>query len=76
MLFSSEEVFSPQFIPPSSRQVVQLVRQGTQVREGSVGERITFGQQLQQAFEGFVNTFLPHMEEEEQVFQVSQLHHP
>lgn len=49
--------------------VVQLVRQGTQVREGSVGERITFGQQLQQAFGDFVNTFLPHMEEEEQVFQ-------
>lgn len=76
-MFLSEEVFSRQFIPPPSRQVVQLVRQGTQVREGSVGERITFGQQLQQAFGDFVNTFLPHMEEEEQVFQVSQLqHHP
>lgn len=54
-------------------QVVQLVRQGTQVREGSVGDRITFGQQLQQAFKDFVNTFLPHMEEEEQVFQVRWL---
>lgn len=43
------------------------------MREGSVVERITFGQQLQQAFEDFVNTFLPHMEEEEQVFQVSLL---
>ncbi|MPC56683.1 F-box/LRR-repeat protein 5 [Portunus trituberculatus] len=50
-------------------QVVQLVRRGTQVRERSVGERITFGQQLQEAFQAFVNTFLPHMEEEEQVFQ-------
>uniref|UniRef100_A0A0P4W836 F-box domain-containing protein n=1 Tax=Scylla olivacea TaxID=85551 RepID=A0A0P4W836_SCYOL len=49
--------------------VVQLVRRGTQVRERSVGERITFGLQLQQAFQAFVNTFLPHMEEEEQVFQ-------
>ncbi|KAG0710924.1 F-box/LRR-repeat protein 5 [Chionoecetes opilio] len=51
------------------KQVVQLVRRGTQVRERSLGERITYGHQLQQAFQDFVNTFLPHMEEEEQVFQ-------
>ncbi|XP_045618391.1 F-box/LRR-repeat protein 5 isoform X2 [Procambarus clarkii] len=49
--------------------VVQLVRTGKQVRERSVGERVSFGLKLQQAFEDFVRNFLPHMEEEEQVFQ-------
>ncbi|KAK8723607.1 hypothetical protein OTU49_011461 [Cherax quadricarinatus] len=49
--------------------VVQLVRTGTQVRERSIGERVSFGLKLQQAFEDFVRNFLPHMEEEEQVFQ-------
>ncbi|KAG7167963.1 F-box/LRR-repeat protein 5-like [Homarus americanus] len=49
--------------------VVQLVRTGTQVRERSIGERVSFGLKLQETFEEFVRNFLPHMEEEEQVFQ-------
>ncbi|XP_071517199.1 F-box/LRR-repeat protein 5-like isoform X1 [Panulirus ornatus] len=49
--------------------IVQLVRTGSQVRDRSIGERISFGLKLQEAFEEFVQNFLPHMEEEEQVFQ-------
>ncbi|XP_066956915.1 F-box/LRR-repeat protein 5-like [Macrobrachium rosenbergii] len=49
--------------------VLQLVRTGTKVREQEMGERISFCQELQRAFEEFVENFLSHMEEEEQVFQ-------
>ncbi|XP_068215394.1 F-box/LRR-repeat protein 5-like [Palaemon carinicauda] len=49
--------------------VLQLVRTGTKVQEQGMGERISFCQELQRAFEEFVENFLSHMEEEEQVFQ-------
>lgn len=51
-------------------QMVRLVRTGTEVNERSIGERLRFGCELQEAFKDFVGNFLPHMEEEEEVFQV------
>lgn len=52
-------------------QVVQVLKTGIGVKQSSVGERLRFGLRLQRAFDEFVRNFLPHMEEEEQVFQVS-----
>lgn len=51
-------------------QVVQVLKTGIGVKQSSVGERLRFGLRLQRAFDEFVRNFLPHMEEEEQVFQV------
>lgn len=47
------------------------MKTGIGVKQSSVGERLRFGLRLQRAFDEFVRNFLPHMEEEEQVFQAS-----
>ncbi|CAL4138088.1 unnamed protein product, partial [Meganyctiphanes norvegica] len=53
----------------------RLVCIGKEIPEESVGERLNFGVELQKAFTEFVNNFIPHMEEEEQVFQPLLVEH-
>lgn len=60
------------FIAPS--QISKLVRDGKHLGKSSIGERLNFGEALQKCFNEFVQQFLPHMEEEENIFQVKQLY--
>ncbi|KAK3857539.1 hypothetical protein Pcinc_036210 [Petrolisthes cinctipes] len=55
--------------------VVQVLKTGIGVRQSSIGERLRFGLRLQRAFDDFVSNFIPHMEEEEQVFQPLLVEH-
>ncbi|CAF2102928.1 unnamed protein product, partial [Rotaria magnacalcarata] len=46
-----------------------LVKNGKHLWKTSIGERLSYGHELQKAFIEFVQKFLPHMEEEENIFQ-------
>ena len=51
--------------------MLNLVKNGKKVCKTSHEDRIHYGHELQKAFNEFVKEFLPHMEEEEKIFQVN-----
>lgn len=50
-------------------QILNMLRDGYTCKTKSISERINFGSQLQKAVSKFTENFIPHMEEEEEVFQ-------
>lgn len=50
-------------------QILKLIRQGYTCTSRTVSERVDFGFQLQKAVFEFTEKFIPHMKEEEEVFQ-------
>ena len=50
-------------------QLLKLLRQGYTCTDKSLSERASFGIQLEKAVKDFTDMFLPHMQEEEDVFQ-------
>ncbi|KAL5013391.1 hypothetical protein ScPMuIL_007661 [Solemya velum] len=50
-------------------EILSLLRDGYRTAEETAGDRVNFGLQLQRTLEDFTEKFLPHMEEEEEVFQ-------
>ncbi|KAB7501894.1 F-box/LRR-repeat protein 5 [Armadillidium nasatum] len=55
--------------------VMNLVRNSKHLQRCSIGERVNFGEELQKCFFDFVKEFLPHMEEEENIFQPLMVEH-
>lgn len=53
--------------------MMALIDDGIAVRSRSSEDSMAFGMRLQQALNDFTSTFLPHMEQEEEIFQVVQL---
>ncbi|CAH1265141.1 FBXL5 [Branchiostoma lanceolatum] len=50
-------------------EMLELVAQGYRLVQKGEGEMTTYGKELQVALENFTQRFLPHMKEEEEVFQ-------
>jgi hypothetical protein len=50
--------------------MMALIDDGIAVRSRSSEDSMAFGMRLQQALNDFTSTFLPHMEQEEEIFQV------
>jgi predicted DNA-binding protein with PD1-like motif len=50
--------------------MISLIDDGIAVRTRSSEDCVTFGIRLQQAVNEFTSAFLPHMKQEEEVFQV------
>ncbi|KZS10931.1 Uncharacterized protein APZ42_024579 [Daphnia magna] len=50
-------------------EILNLLRDGYTCTSKSISERINFGSQLQKAVSEFTKQFIPHMEEEEEIFQ-------
>ena len=50
-------------------QILNLLRDGYTCTSKPISERISFGSQLQKAVSDFTRHFIPHMQEEEEIFQ-------
>jgi hypothetical protein len=51
--------------------MIALIDDGIAVTSRSSEDCMTFGIRLQEALNKFTSTFLPHMEQEEEIFQVT-----